>query len=284
MIIIHTNQLDEAKTAEIRALEEKCREHDGLKAAVFLSNEINFDPNISCFFTCYEEQTLVGFLSLFVPTQAEAEVSAFTLPEYRKTGVFHSLLAAAREELKRYEVKRLLFVCEPQSAAAKAVITHYGAKYEFSEYLMHFDRVTALPAPGAVALRAAARNDLSALISLSTRTFGDDEAEARSMLEKSMDSPEIDCYSALLNGRIIGMCNVNREGEELSIFGVGVEQDLQGKGYGRQMLSALLRELCEKETRKITLEVNSENAAAYHLYKAIGFSVETQFDYYGLAI
>ena len=48
-------------------------------------------------------------------SQQEAEISAFTLPEYRCNGYFKLLLSKAIQELNKFNIRDILFVCEKQS-------------------------------------------------------------------------------------------------------------------------------------------------------------------------
>ena len=282
MNLIKTNVLSEEQTEAVRALEQICRAHDGLKGTVFLSNEINFSKEIDSFYLLYEEERLVSFVALFIPMPKEAEVSAFTLPEYRRIGCFSTLLQSAGEELKKFGISRILFVNEPQSADAVSAAKHYGAKYEYSEYLLTYDRSTQREKPAernGLRLERAVPSATEEMAKLSVAFFHDEFSEALSIVSKSMQSPEIECWCAFLDSRMVGLCNVNLEGDSISIFGLGIDPEFQGKGYGRQMLGLLLDRLTAREEREITLEVSSTNEAAYRLYITSGFRVETQFDY-----
>ena len=46
------------------------------------------------------------------------------------------------------------------------------------------------------------------------------------------------------------------------------------------MLAQVISETQKMDSREIVLEVDSENARAFHLYTTSGFTVRTQYDYY----
>ena len=62
-------------------------------------------------------------------------------------------------------------------------------------------------------------------------------------------------------------------GSKGRIYMLGVNQDHRGKGVGRQVLLAGLSHLKGKGIRVVELTVDSENRAAYALYKSVGFQV-----------
>lgn len=282
MNLIQCNTLNQEQEQAVRALEQACQAHDGLKGTIFLSNELNFNPNLNCYYFLYEDGQAAAFLSLFMPMQKEAEVSAFTLPGLRRKGCFRALLQQAQAELLPHGIERFLFVTEPQSAAAAEVLHHYGAKYEYSEYLMSYDRSAnpqnRSPKPP-LRLEPASVKVLDDMVELNVLAFHDEEKEARSLVEKSLQSPERECWCAYLEDRMVGVCSINLEEGSISIYGLAIRPQEQGKGYGRQLLRLLLDRLTARENREITLEVSSTNAPAYHLYLTSGFRVKTQFDY-----
>ena len=73
MEILKTNRLDQRQTQQIVALENKCFIRDGLENHAYLTNDLNFDPQMPCFFLCYEGDALVAFLTAFAPERAQAE-------------------------------------------------------------------------------------------------------------------------------------------------------------------------------------------------------------------
>lgn len=278
------NLLTEAQVRQIRALERACHQQDSTQNEISLCNDINFTQEINSFYFLFDGDTLVSFLSLFFPTQREAEISAVTHPAHRGQGCFRTLLQQAKEEMKPFHIPRLLFVHEPQSAAGKTVLTHYGAELEFSEYLMEYDKTAFAPQPAALRLARVSRKTLPAVAQLNAKVFDSTVEESLSMVEKSLDSPDIACYGAFLEGALAGICNVNFEGDEVSIFGVGIDPELQGKGYGRQLLNLVLQQTMEQSEKPITLEVDSTNDTAFRLYRTSGFGIKTQYDYYALPL
>ena len=275
---IQTNTLTGEQIKQIKELEKICREHEGLKRSVFLSNEINFDQSIDCFYLLYEEDRLTAFLSLFIPLKEEAEVSAYTLPGQRKKGYFRLLFKKADEELEKYKIGRVLFVHEPLGTDAKRVLETLRTEYAYSEYLMAFDRAGFQKHSGALRLELSAATDIPEIAALDSELFGNDYEESVSIIQKSLDSPTIKVYSAFLGDKRIGLCNANTENGNSSIFGVGISPKYQGKGHGREMLHLLLEQLMQV-SGDITLEVSSTNSIAFRLYLTSGFRVKTQFDY-----
>jgi len=85
------NKLTENQITEILNLETVSFGEDVLENHDFLSNEINFDKTVQCFYMGYVTDMLVAFLTTFIPTSYEGEILAVTHPEYRGRGYLKKL-------------------------------------------------------------------------------------------------------------------------------------------------------------------------------------------------
>ena len=59
--------------------------------------------------------------------------------------------------------------------------------------------------------------------------------------------------------------------DEIQITAIAVHPLFRRKGFGKLILSKLLNLAKEKNAKKATLEVDSKNHKALHLYKSLGF-------------
>jgi ribosomal protein S18 acetylase RimI-like enzyme len=55
---------------------------------------------------------------------------------------------------------------------------------------------------------------------------------------------------------------------------------LQGKGYGRAILTAAIELLPERQRANIRLSVVTDNAKAVRLYQSVGFENSSEYRYY----
>lgn len=283
MIIKSYNKPDEKIINEIRKLEEICKKYDGIKKDIYLDYSINFNDGMKSLFLLYEHSKLISLLSMFVPTQKEAEISAYTLPEYRQKGYFKKLLSKAEGEMQKYNVSDILFVCESQSQSARKVIEKMKAKYDFTEYLLKYNNLNtqSIDSPiNSVNLLKADLNDTETLINMSMEIFHDSYEDAESFVKKTFNSDVRQQFIASVNNKAVGMCAVNYEEEGTSIFGLGILPEYQGKGYGKQMLILLLENISDENEKDIFIEVESTNDRAFNLYKNSGFETEVAFQYY----
>ncbi|MDP4126167.1 MAG: GNAT family N-acetyltransferase [Bacillota bacterium] len=270
---------------EVFKLERICNEYDNLQGSMFLDPSLNFDQGIKTVFLLYEHCELISMLSMFIPTQLEAEITGYTLPKYRGNGYFKALLTKAVDELRKFHIAELLFVCETQSKAGKEVIKALKANYEHTEYFMRLDlgryknRNVSTSGERLLLMRSGL-DDLEMVIETSVRAFDEPYEDAKSRIENCLRSGTREQYLALLNGERIGLAATNYDDEVGSIFGFGIVPEHRGKGYGEELLNLIVNCLKQGGKTEITLDVNSENEQALGLYKKLGFRVEVAYEYY----
>lgn len=284
MLIKTLNALHETEIKNIRKLEDICKQQDKLNGDVFIDTSINFNKDIKSAYLLYDEKNeLISFLYMFIPTDKEAEISAFTLPQYRRKGYFQLLLSKAYEELKKYSVPQVLFVCEEQSAAGKNTIEKLNGEYSFTEYVLKYNKdknQNNNNIKPEIDLREVKREDLEVVIEINQDIFEEDYENTRNMVTNIIESENRIQYIASVNGEYIGAICSGFEDEEVSIFGFGIKKEFRGKGYGKEILNLLLRKLTAQGNDNLTLEVDSNNKIAYNLYKKNGFETKTAFQYY----
>ena len=285
MIIKELNRVNDELIREVSKVQAVCNEHDKLQGEIEFDTSLNFNKDMKSIFLLYEDKKLVSVLSIFAPTSNEGEITAVTLPEYRQRGYFKKLYEKAVEELKNYNVKDVLFVCESESTIGKEVITKLQGKYEFTEYSMKYcnEATEDINSIYNTKLRIATNEDLEELICMSQSIFNDEYADAKSMIEGSFASEARVQYIAIFDNKPVGSATVFSDKEQSTIYALGILPEYQGKGIGREFLTLLLKEPL-KDKQNIRLEVNSVNARAFNLYKSMNFKVEVAFDYYRKSI
>lgn len=69
--------------------------------------------------------------------------------------------------------------------------------------------------------------------------------------------------------------------DEATLFNIAVDPSYQGKGYGKQLLQALIAQLQQKQITTLWLEVRASNTTAQKLYSSLGFNeVTVRKNYY----
>lgn len=281
MIIKELKDYSESVVNQVHHLEKICQEQDHLKGSIFVDTTMNYNQDMNSVFLMYDGNHLISILTMFVPTQHEAEITALTLPSQRGKGYFNKLLFKAVEELIKYEIPEVLFVVESQSLTGKHVVKQLAAQFEYTEYSMRLENRKFLPnfinrlnylKPG--------QEDLNQLIDISMTIFNDSYEDAQGMIANILKSSTREQYLGVLKDEIIGIGSTSRDGDEVSIFGFGITPEYRSQGYGYDLLYLIVEQLRQSGIREIVIEVDSTNAHAFKLYQKFGFQIEVAYEYY----
>jgi ribosomal-protein-alanine N-acetyltransferase len=119
--------------------------------------------------------------------------------------------------------------------------------------------------------RVAGPADLDAVCRLEAATFAN--PWTREMLEAELRRLDIArIYVIRLDGgEVVGFCFCWFLLDELHVNTIAVEASRRGRGLGRTLMEAVLREAVQAGARRATLEVRRSNEAARRLYRSLGF-------------
>jgi N-acetylglutamate synthase-like GNAT family acetyltransferase len=241
---LSSNQFYAAKT-----LIELCRLADNTKGVSYLENGMNAIEDFPAFFLMYKGNTLVSFLSVFIPNDQECEIYANTLPRFRKEGCFRQLYEMAAVQIKNYGIKKIYFVMEPGCISGGHALTKLGARLEVSEYLMSYNtRIEPKP--------------LGILELKSTKT------ENGELIETYREDTKV------------GEISLDIEKNVATIYGVEVLPEYRGRRFGVETLLLTIKHLLDEGCCKIILNVSSSNKIAYRMYSHHGFVHVEQIDYW----
>jgi len=276
--ITSLTKLDERTASDLDSLTAVGETFDGV-VCLETESELNAYPDMKSLFFAYQEDRLIGALTLFAPLKLEAEVNALTLPAARNQGVFRALLDEAERELKRFGYPQELLVVESRLKAGKAVAEKLGGRHEYTEYAMRFKG----PCPSSpikeLEISRVGIERLSELVDLRAGEFGDTREEAENFEKVIFASKDRQVYAASLEGKLVVACSLAFQGACVSINGFVTDKPLRGKGYGQAFMTSIIQ-LLEPQGFEMILDVNSQNSNAYHIYKKLGFVEKKAVDYY----
>lgn len=290
LIIIPRTRLDDDDELDLARLLAACEEADGT-AELPLDKSLNHDQTLPSFFLAKDgdavEAGLLGILSVFSPLAAEAEITSFVRPDLRGKGVFLRLLAAAEEALGQAGFQDELFVCESGQDAGAATVIRMGARKDFTEFSLSHPatpearailEAAVAGAPGLL-VRQAAETDLFTILRVIAGSFYGSPEDEESIVRASLSSATRRQYLALAGDQAVGAAALGFNGEEASIHGVAISPESRSLGYGRALVARLAL-LAQAEGKRATIDVDSTNARAYHLYLSLGFTVDRATDYW----
>lgn len=271
----------EDELAEARQLLELCDRFEGLSLKIdvgMLRSRKGKDVND---FLYYEDGRMVGLLAVDEFGTEDKEMTGGVHPAYRRRGIFSKLLAAAKDEARSRGMERLIPVCERFSRSGQAFVAAIGAAYDFSEHKMV---LTDFKERGGyqerISLRKAGAEDVEDLAMITAMSFGHSVEGSRRNILENMEGLHVQYYLGKLGEEAVGCMNLQEGEKEYGIYGFAVLLPYRRRGFGRQMLEQVIKEVRAMSEKGVALEVETNNENAIGLYRSCGFRETTTFGYY----
>ena len=271
-MIQSTNTLNDHQLLEAKALIAICQKYDGTFRDPYLSNMLNFDPDMPAFFLYYEKGELVGLLTVYAD-DPDVEVAILVHPNHRRQGIARALYGSFEKETASYPIEsvtfqteRIFLECHPDFASNWGLVED-----EETETWLGRDRTAyALDSRSDVDVLLAEPSYLEAIAQLHHQTFADEveapEVSHRYILEALKD-PDSLLYMLLKEGQVIGVCTVDMSGKCNYLYGLAIAEVYRGQGYGSYLAKSVVNQLMEKNDKEFQIAVEDDNVGAKRLYE-----------------
>ena len=283
-MIQSTNTLNDHQLLEAKALIAVCRNYDGTFRDPYLSNMLNFDPDMPAFFLYYEKGELVGLLTVYAD-DPDVDVAILVHPNHRRQGIARALYGSFEKETASYPIESVTFQTErvflerhPEFASNWGLVEDE----ETETWLGKDRRPYPLATVSNLDVLLADRSYQDQISQLKFQAFSE-EHESREVVDryvaKALKDPESRLYILLKNGQVIGTCTVDLSSNTNYLYGLAIAELERGKGYGSYLAKSLVNKLIEQNDKAFQIAVEDSNVGAKRLYEKIGFVKQTQVVY-----
>ena len=283
-MIQSTNTLNDHQLLEAKALIAICQKYDGTFRDPYLSNMLNFDPDMPAFFLYYEKGELVGLLTVYADDQ-DVDVAILVHPNHRRRGIARALYRSFEKETASYPIEsvtfqteRIFLECHPDFASNWGLVEDE----ETETWLGKDRRPYPLATVSNLDVLLADRSYQDQISQLKFQAFSE-EHESREVVDryvaKALKDPESRLYILLKNGQVIGTCTVDLSSNTNYLYGLAIAELERGKGYGSYLAKSLINQLIEQNDKAFQIAVEDSNVGAKRLYEKIGFVTQTQVVY-----
>ena len=279
-----THTLTDHQLLEVKALIAVCQKYDGTYRDPYLSNMLNFDPDMPAFFLYYEKGELVGLLTVYADDQ-DVEVAILVHPNHRRQGIARALYRSFEKETASYPIESVTFQTErvflekhPEFASNWGLVEDE----ETETWLGKDRRSYPLATVSNLDVLLADRSYQDQISQLKFQAFSE-EHESKEVVDryvaKALKDPESRLYILLKNGQVIGTCTVDLSSNTNYLYGLAITELERGQGYGSYLAKSLVNKLIEQNDKEFQIAVEDSNVGAKRLYEKIGFVKQTQVVY-----
>ncbi|WP_379137343.1 GNAT family N-acetyltransferase [Paenibacillus sp. sgz500958] len=265
--------------AAILRLEEQCNQLESI--TIHAGIEHLAKENGDRALLCYRDDQLAGLLSWYTVDGVIATINAMVHPDFRRQGVFRSLLQRAKADMQPLGIQRLSYRIPQGSEAGFTAAQSLGAVFNRSEYSMTYAHSELKPPRDSdLRLCPAEPQDFEFMVACSSQAFGDSEAWTREYFTRT-NEPSRTTNIAWLDHIRVGLIRFNSINEStVFIHDFCIWPSNQGKGLGTKVLKSAVELLLNKQYTQIRLGVVTENKRALNLYLDAGFEIVSELHYY----
>ena len=283
-MIQSTNTLNDHQLLEAKALIAICQNYDGTFRDPYLSNMLNFDPNMPAFFLYYQEGELLGLLTVYADDE-DVEVSILVDPSHRREGIARAMYRSFEKEMVAYPIRSVTFQTERVFLDRHSdLASHWGVvEDEETETWLGRDKTPyALDSRSDVKMLLADPSYVEEIAQLHHQAFSDPEetldVSRRYITEALKDSDGL-LYILLKEAQVIGICTVDLSGNSNYLYGLAIAEAYRGQGYGSYLVKSVVNQLIAQNDKAFQIAVEDSNIGAKRLYENIGFVKQTQVVY-----
>ena len=278
------NKLSQEELSEAKKLINCCQAYDGTYRDPYLSNMLNFNPDMPAFFLYYEKGELVGLLTVYADDQ-DVDVAILVHPNHRRQGIARALYRSFETETTSYPIESVTFQTERVFLERHPEFVNNWGLVEDEEtetWLGKDRRPYPLATVSNLDVLLADRSYQDQISQLKFQAFSE-EHESREVVDRyvaeALKDPESRLYILLKDDQVIGTCTVDLSSDTNYFYGLAISEPERGKGYGSYLAKSLVNKLIEQNDKEFQIAVEDSNVGAKRLYEKIGFVKQTQVVY-----
>ncbi|MBQ9887448.1 MAG: GNAT family N-acetyltransferase [Lachnospiraceae bacterium] len=276
--MIKTNKLSAGQINDITKLFNECKAYESLNATLTLPEE-DYESDDELFLLCYENDTLISFLSAFVADDSFVEVYGLTKPEYRKKGLFTKLLYGIADEKDFIGGRDMLYLYDGKSNDCQLAYNHLGFNLSYSEYMMSAKSSFDERPQDSVIFEET--EDYELLKKLYVDIFDGTKEYADMLIDEAASDVDTTFFIFKRDDEIIGMVFLSKFSDNsMYLWNFGLIPKLRGKRISHAMLSEVFKYAKECGVEVINLQVSSANLPAFRLYKKRDFEIKSMISYF----
>ncbi|WP_375103154.1 GNAT family N-acetyltransferase [Paenibacillus sp. RS8] len=265
--------------ATIESLEEICKQFEKINLRVGIEHLVKDHGDHA--YLCHHNERLIGFLSWYTSDGTEANINGMVHPDYRRQGVFRSLLGRAKQDMSLQGIHSLRYRVVSGSSSGEGFVLHMGASHDSSEYSMSYLNLTNKNERlDSIILRPEEDKDFDFVTTCFSAAFNETMEWTHEYLTHTREPSRV-TYVALRENTPVGLIRTNNLGNGTTVIhDFCVLPVFQGQGFGREILIHVVDLLLSIPFTHLRLGVVTDNEHALNLYLSAGFEITAEFHYY----
>lgn len=274
MNILKQKNLNKIQKDQAIKLIKTCQEYDKSYNDMFLSNAFNFDKEMNSFFMTFDEEKMIGLLSVYADSADNVQTRINVNPSYRRQGIATSLYKEFKIESEKYNLENVFFQVEQNflddnpdfmdnlklkyTGVTDSLLVREAKLYDIEEY-------------ESINLNEAKLSHIPEITDIHEKSFNSDRDALINYSKESILGEDMDVYILKDEDKIIASCAVDTSYEDNYLYKVSVSKDYRGKGIGTYLIKTVINKVTNDNQKNFQLVVVDSNIGAKKLYEKLGF-------------
>jgi ribosomal protein S18 acetylase RimI-like enzyme len=263
----------------LQRLANICTQADGYAAKIYwdaLQARLgNIDPLT---YVLLDRGEYVAWLSAFLFTHNQAEITGLVHPAYRRRGLFRDLLQQLSSALGNFKVNTGLLIFHVQAQNLLNKLVQKGATFHHSEIDMFTQSMQSAGKMSPIEIVPSGMSELELLLELHQQCFPTPIEQVRQRFLHTLNEPNREVFLAKVDGIPMGKIHIKDEKAHTLIHDFCIIPAYQHKGYGRSLLLNWYAQWGKNDTNTLyKVEVLGDNQPAINLYKTCGFAIKSEY-------
>lgn len=280
-MLSNTNQLTEDQLNDLEQLKAACKKIDGSIPNLYTHLLIQ-KRNFPTILLDYEDQKLIGFVSVYFFYEDAVEVALLVHPSFRHQGIAKKLLHNILPLVKEHSFFKLIFSCP--SHVNNNWLPDLGCTYMHSEYYMERNDLTPLlNYKKDLTFHTATIKDIPLLCVLDEACFFKTQAELIPRFQHILSDRSYQIVLAFEDNHLIGKAHLRWQKHGATLSDIAVLPIRQGKGLGTALIAHCINFALSEGKPHLNLDVETHNQKALSLYTRLGFLTQNACDYWEIS-
>lgn len=277
-----TNQLNEKQFRDLEQLKVISKKADGSIPNLYM-HLLTQPRSLPTIVLYYEQEQLLGFLSVYFFYDDAVEVALLVHPEARQKGISKQLLQNILPLIEEHSYYKLIFSC-PARLNDRWLPTH-GFTYKHSEYYMErYDLNPLLDPRKLLNFRKATFDDIPQLCLLDEACFHKTHAELEPRFQHILSEHNYQIILAFEKHELVGKAHIRWQKHGATLSDIAVFPARQGHGLGTALITHCINYALSEGKPELNLDVETHNKKALELYTRLGFLTQNACDYWMIAL
>jgi ribosomal protein S18 acetylase RimI-like enzyme len=281
-MLMCTHELNAQHLMELDALMCQCRKHD-LNVIPVYPHFLAEPRPLPCNVLYYQQQQLVGFLSLYFFYETACEMAVMVSPTWRRRGIARQMLASALPLVSLRELREV--ICSSPSQLNNDWFLAHGWQYKNTELHMQWrGSLPTEPSNPAIRVRPATTADIPFLVEIDNLCFATSKSAMVKRFTALLQNSSYQLFVILYGDQLVGKAHLQHKSNQVHLSDIAILPQRRRQGFGRCLIEHSVRFAQCQYALPTHLDVEADNQQAVSLYQSMGFESINTCDFWQIGV